>query len=322
MRSPVSTFSALIFGEALLGGLSAGVQGAADGGPGVSLGACPVDGGGELGVGLVQLFVGDGQPLDDVEFAVGRQPTRRVSFTEGGAAGLAVGAQGCGAVAHDGGELAVRAVGGPFGIDAAGWTGVKVGLTWHSGGLGRCGLVGDDAFPGFVFGGVVGDVVLPAVPDDEQPRTGEDADGVGVVVSSVSGSLVEVGGPGVGVSGVAGEVADGVAELFVAGPAEPDRAQFAGLAGGGCRAGETGQRVWGGEAGAAVADSGTWLVRSLIGARRRSALSTVPTSRVTTRPRRSHAGHQTCQASRAMAWQHLGRIGNPSEVTDTRMVHQ
>jgi len=77
---------------------------------------------------------------------------------------------------------------------------------------------------------------------------------VGVVVAA--GSLVEVGGPGAGVAGVAGEVGDGVAELLVAGPAEGDGAHFAGLAGGGCGAGEAGQGVGGGEPGAAVADLG------------------------------------------------------------------
>ncbi len=69
--------------------------------------------------------------------------------------------------------------------------------------------------------------------------------------------------------------------------------------------------------------SGTWLpVRSLIGAQRRSALSTVCTSRATARPGRSHLGHQPRRASRAMTWRHLGRITNPSEISDTRMVHQ
>src|ERR1035437_10202450 len=86
-----------------------------------------------------------------------------------------------------------------------------------------------------VPGGVVGGAVLPAVPDDEQPGAGEDA---------------------AGVAGVAGEVGDGVAELLVAGPAEADGAHFAGLAGGGCGAGEAGQRFRGGEPGAAVADFG------------------------------------------------------------------
>ena len=107
-----------------------------------------------------------------------------------------------------------------------------------------------------VAGGVVGGAVLPAVPDDEQPGAGEDADGVGVVVAAGAGAVVEVGGPGAGAAGVAGEVGDGVAELLVAGPAEADGADLAGLAGGGCGAGEAGQRFGGGEAGAAVADLG------------------------------------------------------------------
>ena len=42
-----------------------------------------------------------------------------------------------------------------------------------------------------------------------------------VVVSAAAGAGVEVLRPGVGVAAVAGEVADRVAELFVAGPAEP-----------------------------------------------------------------------------------------------------
>ena len=102
-------------------------------------------------------------------------------------------------------------------------------------------------------GGVVGGFVLPAVPDDEQPGAGEDADGVGVVVAAGAGSLVEVVGPGAGAAGVAGEVGDGIAELFVTRPAEGDGAELAGLAGGGCGAGEG---FGGGEPGAAVADLG------------------------------------------------------------------
>jgi hypothetical protein len=82
-----------------------------------------------------------------------------------------------------------------------------------------------------VFGGVVGDVVLPAAPDDVEPGPGQDADGVGVVVASGSGALVEVGGPGVGVVGVAGEVDGGAAELFVDRPPEGDDFDLAGLSG-------------------------------------------------------------------------------------------
>jgi hypothetical protein len=35
-----------------------------------------------------------------------------------------------------------------------------------------------------VFGGVVGDAVVPAAPDDVEPGAGQDADGVGVVVAA------------------------------------------------------------------------------------------------------------------------------------------
>ena len=75
-----------------------------------------------------------------------------------------------------------------------------------------------------MFVGVVGGVVLPAVPDDEPPGAGEDADRSSLVVATVAGALVKVGALGVGMASLAGEVTDGVAELFVAGPAEPDAA--------------------------------------------------------------------------------------------------
>ena len=79
---------------------------------------------------------------------------------------------------------------------------------------------------------------------------------MGVVVSAGAGSAVEVGGPGVGVAAVAGEVAERVAELFVRAPAEADDLDLAGLAGGGCDPGQAGQRVGGGEPAAGVADLG------------------------------------------------------------------
>ena len=120
--------------------------------------------------------------------------------------------------------------------------------------LGSGGLL--EALQSSVFVGVVGDALLPAVPDDEEPCAGKDADGVRMVVTSVDGPLVKVGGPGVGASGVGGEVTDGIAELFVGGPAEADRAMFARLSSAGGNAGETGQRLRSRESGAAVADLG------------------------------------------------------------------
>jgi hypothetical protein len=47
---------------------------------------------------------------------------------------------------------------------------------------------------GAMPGGVVGDAVLPAVPDHIQPGAGEDAGGVGVVFAPGDGLVVEVGG--------------------------------------------------------------------------------------------------------------------------------
>ncbi len=114
----------------------------------------------------------------------------------------------------------------------------------------------EQCLEGAMFGGVVGESVLPAVPDDVEPGAGEDSDRVGVVVSSGDGAVVQVGGPGVGVSAVAGEVGDGVAELFVCCPTESDVFDFAGLAGGGGDASQAGQRFRGGETGSAITDLG------------------------------------------------------------------
>src|SRR4029079_5617941 len=77
-----------------------------------------------------------------------------------------------------------------------------------------------------------------------------------VVVAAGDGAIVEVGGPGVGPSGVTGEVGNGVAQLFVARQAESNATDLAGLSGRGCHAGQTGQRFRCGEAGAAVTDLG------------------------------------------------------------------
>jgi hypothetical protein len=48
-----------------------------------------------------------------------------------------------------------------------------------------------------------------------------------VVFAALAGLPVEVGGPGVGVVGVAGEVHDRAVYLFVDGPAESDDLGFA-----------------------------------------------------------------------------------------------
>src|SRR5271166_1187866 len=109
---------------------------------------------------------------------------------------------------------------------------------------------------GSVFGGVVGGAVVPAAPDDVEPGAGQDSYGVGMVVAAGDGAVVEIGRPDVGVAGVAGEVGDCVAQLFVTGPTESDRAHLAGLSSGGGDASEAGQRFGGGKSGTTVADLG------------------------------------------------------------------
>ena len=134
--------------------------------------------------------------------------------------------------------------------------GRTTGVPAYSSPVSSCGLLVllQQGLQGSVVGGVVGGVGLPAVPDDVEPCAGEDAHGVGVVVSAGAGAVVVVGGPGVGVAGVVGEVADGVAELFIAGPAKPDDVHLAGLSCGGRHAGQTHQCLRGGESGTAVPD--------------------------------------------------------------------
>src|SRR6185503_12707410 len=127
-----------------------------------------------------------------------------------------------------------------------------------SGGL----FVLQECLEGAVLSRVVGDVVLPAVPDDVEPGAGQDAHGVGVVVTAGASAAVEVLGPGVCAAGVGGEVGDGVAQVFVARPSESDRTHGARLAGGGGDASQACQCLGGGESAATVADFGEKLCGS------------------------------------------------------------
>ena len=83
----------------------------------------------------------------------------------------------------------------------------------------------EDRLQGAVFGGVVGNVVLPAAPADVEPGAGEDADGVGVVVAAGSGPLVEVRGPGVGVVAAGSANGSGRSVLRAAIPGAAGRAR-------------------------------------------------------------------------------------------------
>ena len=124
-----------------------------------------------------------------------------------------------------------------------------------------CGLGGallvQEALEGGVLGGVVGGAVLPAAPDEVEPGAGEDAHGVRVVLTAVPGLVVDGRGPGAGVPGVGGEVADGVAELMADRPPERAGGVAAGPAGDRRGPGERGWRPGAGEPGPAVADLGS-----------------------------------------------------------------
>jgi hypothetical protein len=64
---------------------------------------------------------------------------------------------------------------------------------------------------GSMLGGVVCGVVLPACPDDVDPRASQDTHGVGVIVSAGASTAVEIGGPGIAAARPISEVADSVA---------------------------------------------------------------------------------------------------------------
>jgi hypothetical protein len=100
-------------------------------------------------------------------------------------------------------------------------------------------LGGEQALEGAVAGRVVGDGVVPAVPDNVQPGSGQDSHRVGVVFPRA-----------------VGEVADRMTQLFADSPAEGDGPVLAGLAGGWRGPGQADQRFGVGEPGPAVADLG------------------------------------------------------------------
>ena len=110
--------------------------------------------------------------------------------------------------------------------------------------------------------GVVFGVVLPGPPEDADPGSGEDSDGMGVPAATGSGLAVDGGGPGGGMAGVVGgwtaplSNGDGLPEAVIAGPAEHDAAAFAGGVGDRGDAGFGGELVLGGEALAHVAELG------------------------------------------------------------------
>src|ERR1700730_633100 len=101
---------------------------------------------------------------------------------------------------------------------------------------------------------VVGLMVLPAAPDDADPGTREDARGVRMGLVRMAVASVQLLRPRAGAHGVLRKVDQGVAQLFVARPAEGDQAMLAGGARRRYGTSQSGERLGRREARAAVAD--------------------------------------------------------------------
>ena len=107
-----------------------------------------------------------------------------------------------------------------------------------------------------VEGDVIGTAILPAAPEDPDPRASEDPDGVRMIAAARPGARVDGGGPRRGVAGVVGKSREGLPEAFVAGPAEGDAVVFARGVGHRGDAAFSGELVGGREASAVIAEFG------------------------------------------------------------------
>ena len=86
----------------------------------------------------------------------------------------------------------------------------------------------EEKLSGAVLGRVVGFAIVPGAPDDAQPGTSEDTDGVRVVAASGLCLGVDAGGPGIGVARVVGQAGKSCAQAVIAGPAGRERIWGAG----------------------------------------------------------------------------------------------
>src|SRR5712692_4162879 len=103
---------------------------------------------------------------------------------------------------------------------------------------------------------VVRGVILPAPPQDADPRPGKDPNRVRVIAAATERAGVDGGRPGGGVARVVGKGGERVAEALVAGPAKDDGVMLAGGVGDGRDAGFGGELFVRGEAGAVIAQLG------------------------------------------------------------------
>src|SRR6188768_613641 len=81
----------------------------------------------------------------------------------------------------------------------------------------------EEQLSGAVLSWIVGFVVGPGAPDDAQPGTSEDANGVWVVAATGLGLGIDMSSPIIGMSRVVGQAGKRCAQTVVAGPAEDDR---------------------------------------------------------------------------------------------------
>jgi len=97
---------------------------------------------------------------------------------------------------------------------------------------------------------------LPCLPEHADPGTSEDAYGMWMFTSALSGAAVDCAGPVGCMARVIGEAGDGESQVLVACPSEDDASAFAGGVGDGADAGLGGELVFGWEAFANVAQLG------------------------------------------------------------------
>ena len=115
-------------------------------------------------------------------------------------------------------------------------------------------LRGKEGRRGAMARDVVDGAILPAAPEDAGPGAGEDADGVGMAAAAGAGALVDERRPPRGVPRVIRERGEGLAQAFVACPAEDDGPVLAGRVGDGREAGLGGELRVRGEARAIIAE--------------------------------------------------------------------
>src|SRR5437660_6211451 len=115
---------------------------------------------------------------------------------------------------------------------------------------------GSERLRGVMAGDVVHGTVLPAAPEDTDPRSGEDADGVLMATATRAGALVDEGRPARSVAGIISEGREGSAQVLVAGPAEDHGVVLTGGLSDRRQSGLSGELVAGGEARAIVAELG------------------------------------------------------------------